>query len=127
MIGKRYLDFPDKKYCCFCCDSAHGCGIVKPDWLVTANATYQGTEKLGPNEYMKWLIKGVQSNLYYHANDTLNTPRRLFQESDDLMDYTSYKVGITDPSVFTLPSYCNITCGATTICAALRNDKLQSE
>ena len=54
-LGKRYLDFPSKKYCCFCCDSSHGCGIVKKDWLVTANATYKGTEKLSDNEaYMKW-------------------------------------------------------------------------
>ena len=43
ILGKRYLDFPTKKYCCYCCDSAHGCGIVKRDWLKTANATYMGT------------------------------------------------------------------------------------
>ena len=127
-LGKRFLDFPNKNYCCFCCDSSHGCGIVASDWLVKANATYQGTENLdagGP--YMKWDIKGLQDNLYYHKNDTLNTPRRLNQLSDDLMDFTSYKVGITDPSVFNLPSYCTDKCGATTICAALRNDNLQTE
>lgn len=42
-IGRRFLDFPEKKYCCFCCDSAHGCGIVSPDWIAKSNATYQGT------------------------------------------------------------------------------------
>lgn len=126
--GKRFLDFPDKRYCCFCCDSSHGCGITAPNWLVTANATYQGTENLdsqGP--YMKWLIKGLQSNLYYHKNDTLNTPRRLNQLSDDLMDFTAYKVGISDPKIFELPSYCKDQCGLTTICAGLRNDNLQTE
>ena len=38
--GKRYLDFPEKNYCCYCCDAAHGCGILKPDWI--SDATYEG-------------------------------------------------------------------------------------
>lgn len=42
-LGKRFLDFPQKNFCCYCCDSSHGCGIVKPDWLRTANATFKGT------------------------------------------------------------------------------------
>jgi hypothetical protein len=42
-IGRRFLDFPEKKYCCFCCDSTHGCGIVSPDWIAKSNGTYQGT------------------------------------------------------------------------------------
>ena len=71
---------------------------------------------------MKWLIKGLQSNYYYHANDTLKTPRRLNQEPDDLMDFTSYNVGIKDSKVFNLPSYCTDKCGLTTICAGLRGE-----
>jgi len=61
---------------------------------------------------MKWDSKGLQDNYYYNKNDTLNTPRRLAQ---------GYKAGITDESVFKLPSYCTDVCGFTTICAALRN------
>ena len=38
--GKRYLDFPEKNYCCYCCDAAHGCGILKPDWM--SDAAYEG-------------------------------------------------------------------------------------
>ena len=76
---------------------------------------------------MKWQIKGLQTNLYYHKNDTLNTPRRLNQVSDDLMDFTGYKVGITDPKIFDLPSYCTDKCGVTTVCAGLRNDLIQNE
>jgi hypothetical protein len=30
---KRYIVFPQKKQCCFCCDSSHGCGILKQNWL----------------------------------------------------------------------------------------------
>lgn len=120
-LGKRFLDFPAKKYCCFCCDSTHGCGIVEPDWISKSNGTYQGTEKLDDGKtYLKWEIKGLQSNFYYHSNDTNKTPKRLVQGSDDLMDYTDYYIGIKDPSVFHLPSYCTDKCGATTICAGLR-------
>lgn len=115
------MDFPDKNYCCFCCDSDHGCGIVKTDWLVTSNASYKGLEKLDDGQsYIKWEIQGLQDNLYYHKDDELKTPRRLYQVSDDLMDFSNYKVGITDPNVFNLPSYCKDKCGFTTICAALR-------
>ena len=61
--NKRFLDFPDKKYCCFCCDSTHGCGIVKSDWLVTANATFSGNQTLqGDTEpSAKWTVKGNSS------------------------------------------------------------------
>jgi hypothetical protein len=65
-------------------------------------------------------VKGLQSNFYYHANDQLKTPRRLEQGTDDIMDFTSYYVGIKDPNVFRVPSYCTDKCGLTTICAALR-------
>lgn len=43
ILDKRFLDFPDKKYCCFCCDGVHGCGIVAPDWIAKSNATHLGT------------------------------------------------------------------------------------
>lgn len=124
ILGKRFLDFPAKRYCCFCCDSTHGCGIVEPDWIGKSNGTYQGTEKLEDGKtYLKWEIKGLQSNFYYHANDTNKTPRRLVQGSDDQMDFTDYYIGIKDPSVFRLPSYCTEKCGLTTICAGLRDAK----
>jgi hypothetical protein len=76
--------------------------------------------------YMKWEIKGFQDNLYYHKNDTLNTPRRLYQAPQSLQDFYSYKVGITDESVFKLPSYCTDTCGVTTLCANFRNELITS-
>ena len=132
--NKRYLDFPDKKYCCFCCDSDHGCGIVKPDWLAKAGATYNGSETLPGDSQpsQKWYIKGIflknvggQDNYYYHKDDSLKTPRRLYQVPEDTIDYTSYYVGIQNPHVFDLPSYCTDKCGATTICAALRGDESQ--
>jgi len=65
--------------------------------LVKGGATYQGTEQIdssGP--YSKWEIKGLQENFYYNKNDTQQTPRRLYQVSDDLMDFTRYQVGPVD-------------------------------
>jgi len=37
---KRFIIFPAKSQCCFCCDADHGCGILKPDWL--KDADYKG-------------------------------------------------------------------------------------
>jgi hypothetical protein len=72
--------------------------------------------------YQKWEIKGLQENFYYNKNDTLQTPRRLYQVSDDLMDFKNYKVGPVDSKVFELPSYCTSKCGALTICATIRGE-----
>ena len=33
---KRWLIYPGKSVCCFCCDQGHGCGIIRPDWLKNA-------------------------------------------------------------------------------------------
>ncbi len=34
--NKRFLVFPQKSQCCFCCSGEKGCGILKPDWLKDA-------------------------------------------------------------------------------------------
>lgn len=49
--------FPQRTQCCFCCDGAHGCGVLKPDWL--AGAEYKGTEKIVDTEYDKWSKDGM--------------------------------------------------------------------
>lgn len=54
--GKRYIDFPAQRKCCFCCDSAHGCGILKKDWM--ADGEYLGTETIVDTEYDKWNKNG---------------------------------------------------------------------
>jgi hypothetical protein len=58
--SKRYILFPEKKMGCFCCDGAHGCGILRPDWL--SNATYVGTESLLNQSFHKWSKPGTISN-----------------------------------------------------------------
>lgn len=44
IIGKRYLYFPEKNDCCYCCDAEHGCGVLKPDWAI--DAQFVGMESL---------------------------------------------------------------------------------
>jgi hypothetical protein len=91
------LDFPTKNYCCFCCDSTHGCGILLPDWLSKAGAVNQGTEQLDKNgPYQKWYIKGLQDNYFYNKNDSVNTPRRLFQVPEDDMNFSNFRIGKPD-------------------------------
>eukprot|EP00344_Euplotes_crassus_P007758 CAMPEP_0197017620 /NCGR_PEP_ID=MMETSP1380-20130617/79645_1 /TAXON_ID=5936 /ORGANISM="Euplotes crassus, Strain CT5" /LENGTH=213 /DNA_ID=CAMNT_0042444747 /DNA_START=73 /DNA_END=713 /DNA_ORIENTATION=+ len=94
--GDRYIHYPEKDQCCFCCDAVHGCGILKPNWQQGAEflgeteyngvSAYkwdkgcgilkpnwqQGAEFLGQTEYngvpaYKWDKKGLQSNFYYET------------------------------------------------------------
>ncbi len=121
--GKRWLDFPEKKYCCFCCDAEHGCGVLAKDWLVQQNATYKGIVTYAGEELAQWDVQGLQPNSYFHANNEEKTPKRLTMGKDDFYNYTSYYVGIKDEKVFELPSYCTNKCGASTLCQAFRDGK----
>jgi hypothetical protein len=42
--NKRWVYFPQKRQCCFCCDAQHGCGILKRNWL--EGAQYLGRERI---------------------------------------------------------------------------------
>lgn len=53
---KRWIVFPQRQQCCFCCDSSHGCGILKPDWL--KDAQYMGQNKIVDTLYDKWSKDG---------------------------------------------------------------------
>lgn len=54
--NKRWIVYPAKSVCCFCCDAAHGCGILSPDWL--KGADYKGTERILDTIYDKWSKNG---------------------------------------------------------------------
>lgn len=121
---KRFLDFPKKKYCCFCCDGEHGCGITSRDWMVKSGGVYNGTEQLdskGP--YQKWFIPGLQDNFYWNKDDSFKTPRKLDQMPNDLMDFYTYTEGKIDESKFTLPSYCTSKCPDDSFCGRFRTTK----
>lgn len=54
--GKRYIVYPQRKQCCYCCDSQHGCGPLKKNWL--EGATYVGVDRIIDTNYNKWSKDG---------------------------------------------------------------------
>jgi hypothetical protein len=62
---KRYIVFPEKQQCCFCCDASHGCGIVKPDWF--KDGKYLGQEKIVDIAYDKWVKPGNSLTNFRHS------------------------------------------------------------
>ena len=120
--GKRYLYYPEKNYCCYCCDSSHGCGILKPDWL--SSAAYIGNVQENGVEFQKWDMQGLQHNYFFSTNDERRIMRRIIQEPNDVQEFDveSFVGNIRDESVFSLPSQCdpNKTCPFATFCSALR-------
>ena len=123
--GKRYLDFPEKNYCCYCCDAAHGCGILKPDWA--ADAVYQGEKVENGKSYNVWDKKGLQSNLYWEEKDSKRM-YRIDQQPDDVQTYdtNSYEYSF-DNSIFNKPDRCkaSFTCPWVSVCTALRSQANQ--
>ena len=119
--GKRYLDYPEKNYCCYCCDAAHGCGVLSPDWV--KDGTYKGQMSEAGVAYDVWDKPGLQSNLYWQTTDS----KRMFridQQPDDVQtfDVNSFSTQVDD-SVFDLPSRCSSqnTCSWLSVCTPLRS------
>ena len=71
--SKRWLVFPAKSSCCFCCDASHGCGILRPDWL--NGAEYLGQEKLIDTLYNKWSKPGTHQTIQDLSDITTSGPR----------------------------------------------------
>jgi len=120
--GKRYMNFPKKDYCCYCCDSAHGCGVLKPDWLSGAEYTGKKTDSNGVS-YNVWDKQGLQHN-YYWAVEGTGVMAKIDQQPNDLQEYdvSTYREAISDASVFNLPEKCNpdFKCPFISVCTALR-------
>jgi hypothetical protein len=116
--GKRYLIFPELNNCCLCCNQAHGCGILKRDWL--SNATFIGYEEYNGVKVGKWNKPGLQNNYYAATADSRQVPVYIDQVPNDFMAFNveSYQEKITDPSVFDLPSICSSqqSCPLISIC-----------
>ena len=118
--GKRYIIFPQKRVCCFCCDSAHGCGILKRDWL--KGAQYLGQEVLVDTVYDKWEQDGVETNYWWATTDQKQIMRRLASSKRLVMDFLphTYVEKKFEDSVFALPDYCNTTCPSSSLCGGFQ-------
>ena len=66
--GMRYMHYPEKNYCCFCCDAAHGCGVLKPNWVDDASFKKE-FEKDGV-KYELWDKEGLQHNFVTIEKDS---------------------------------------------------------
>ena len=120
--GNRFLYFPQKNYCCNCCNDEHGCGILKPDWL--SGATFLGLETDADGTVLeKWDKPGMQSNYYYSTHDENRIMRKIDQVPNDIQDFdvNSFYRGIRDSKVFDLPSQCDpeFKCPFLSICTLL--------
>merc|ERR1712226_43681 len=100
--GIRWIIYPDKEECCQCCDAAHGCGILKPTWMV-------GAQFLGEtNGVYKWNKPGVQANYYYERSSDRKMIK-IDQVPNDVQYYEpdTFQTTIDDEDdVFQLPSFC---------------------
>lgn len=137
--NKRWIVFPQRSQCCFCCDGEHGCGILKPDWL--ADATYKGQEKIVDTSYDRWSKEGtfISNEGVFGSNDLWTTldeqiPRRLDEGGAHVTDYNVHSFhNQTIPfaeSIFALPTYCNVTtpvnCPLESFCGKLRRPALRT-
>lgn len=119
--GKRYIIFPQKSQCCFCCDSDHGCGILKRDWL--DGAEYLGQETIDGQNLNKWNKQGVVGYNYYWATADDNAyPRKIDENGAHITDFNirSFRNRTLDPALFRVPSYCNSNCSDTSFCGKFR-------
>lgn len=122
--GDRYLYYPKKNECCYCCSSQHGCGIVKNTWLT--GAQYIGIEEHNGVQTYKWNQKGGQDNFYFETiadNPSDRVMVALYQEPNDLQEFpTKWSLEVSE-DIFALPSSCNksTTCSLASTCTAVRN------
>ena len=122
--GIRYLVWPTLQFCCGCCNSTQGCGIVKPTWMRDSNGTFSGTAPLTTPVWTgiadSWEITGLQPNYWFTETGTA-TPVGFAQVPDDYQyfDPTTYVVAEPSADLFAIPSYCTDTCSGTNICTLL--------
>ena len=111
VAGYRYLVFPEIEECCMCCTDAFGCGVTNNSWVL--NGAYKGRTTIDTVNYHGqadyWEIIGLQTNYYYQTTTSPAGLVALIQGTDDYQwfDPTTMIIGAQDPSLFTLPSYCD--------------------
>lgn len=59
--------YPSIDDCCYCCNSAQGCGVLKPDWIV--DGAFMGTATVSGVQTYQWNKHGGQDNYYFETID----------------------------------------------------------
>ena len=119
--SKRYIIFTLLRQCCFCCDGAHGCGILKRDWL--KGAKFVGKEDLNGQIFNKFTDADSQTD-YWATTDTKEIPRKLVEGGQIFKDFimNTFSEEYIAETIFALPSYCNeaADCPASSACSRFR-------
>lgn len=105
----RYIVFPEKNFCCKCCNAANGCDVLKPEWVT--NLTFLEEDTFDGSEAFKYT---ALPRVYYESK-VEGIPLSLTEGSSQL-DFTEYKASISNPEVFNLPESCHESCGFNTAC-----------
>ena len=122
VAGKRLLVFPEKKYCCSCCEAVHGCGFTKPDWIKGGELI--GQVQVGTIPTNMYLIKGLQDNFYAETIDG-QIPAKIYMSpnTDMIFKTSTYAESSVTDADFALPGWagsCEKRCPVLSICTAAR-------
>ena len=103
--GKRWIIFHLLRQCCYCCDAAHGFGVMRRDWLKTAK--FMGTDSLRGQDFYHWRVEEGDTD-WWETIDGKHTPRRSEEDHYLFKDYimNTYSEEYISSSIFDLPSYC---------------------
>ena len=106
--SKRYFVFPEAKYCCMCCTAENGCGILSPNWLVTANGSYVGRKVVEGNLADGWVAVAHASN-YYWQTAYSEIPLEIYQAPSDLQVFnvSTFSTRPLSDQLFHLPPSCD--------------------
>ena len=124
--SKRYIHFPEKKYCCTCCDSKHGCGVLNPNWMKDGEKIEE-YEKDG-KKYQVWKKGGLQWNtmtVVKIGNSWVLS--QIDQKPNDLIDFIPESQGFDfDDSVFDMPEECGVgeRCSRFSFCGIIQGSEI---
>ena len=123
--GDRYLYYPERDDCCFCCSAAKGCGVLKRTWV--QGAEYLGEVLFNGNNAYKWDQKGLQSNIYIEtvaSNPDNRIPLQIDQQPNDKQTFNpaTFKKNVAN-GILDLPSKCdrNKACSFISTCNVVEN------
>lgn len=122
-----YVHFPtlSPPLCCSVCNTAQGCGLLKPDWISAGkNVTYDGVWNIEGRECNTWHESGEVATDYWSStvedhlpcmyHETIDMPQDNMTIDHNLtMDPTKYIPEKPDPALFVVPKICHQPCSGT--------------